>query len=346
MLPMNRLALFAIQLVLLLAMGIGNAQAQAVTVSGNQILRDGKPWVPKGINFKCMGAPAEHANVAVARAREQCKDLPKLLGAIEKLNIDTVRVALSQFGLDPKDPNGQFSQSYVEEIRTFVAALRDRKWVVILTMNVEPDAGTGDNRREVSDATYRAWTTLLPLLRHHPNVIIDIFNEPCCAGPAWVKNQGALANWMAEQGLRNALMIECPPAGQGGCRADAKLPKLPSNPVIYSIHPYPKTMLPATKATWDQKFGDFAETRPVMATEFLMSANFCYEPDGDEIIAQMFEYMKQKRIGVLIWGADVVGNLWEDDNLTVLTNYSKYKDKCGRYATYGPGELTKKYFAN
>src|SRR5262249_30323379 len=83
--------------------------AGAITVSGNQLLRDGKPWAPHGLNMIAFVAPPA-AQAGVFRAAWQHYDAAEL-SALASWGADTVRFQVSLPGTDPQ--SALYTQAFV-----------------------------------------------------------------------------------------------------------------------------------------------------------------------------------------------------------------------------------------
>ena len=65
---------------------------------------------------------------------------------------------------------------------------------------------------------------------------------------------------------------------------------------MYAAHPYSNGAEDETQAAWDQKFGDFARTHPVIVSEWV-DDYFCDENNATAT-TQFFRYLDRRGIGI------------------------------------------------
>ena len=109
-------------------------------------------------------------------------------------------------------------------------------------------------------------------------------------GP-WQEAMQAMIDALRRRGRENVLLVP----GTQFSRSLAGAPPLddPLGQLGYAVHPYlgPHNQ---TRAQWEKKFGDFARTHPVMATEFNAQAggNYC-RPELAEQAEALLAYLRR-----------------------------------------------------
>jgi hypothetical protein len=100
----------------------------------------------------------------------------------------------------------------------------------------------------------------------------------------------------------------------------------------YAVHPY-LGRHNQTRAQWEKKWGGFARTRPVMATEWNASAdgNYC-RPELPEQAEALLDYLAEQRIGLVAWALDMPNLRERDGSYTTLDDLV-----CGEYRDGGRG---------
>ena len=110
---------------------------------------------------------------------------PELNAIRSNLGVDTLRITISQAGLDPQSSN--YDPNYLLEIRKGVRLGQAYDFVVILDMNAQQDE-TQELACMPSESTIRAWKTIAPSIIHD-RVVLELFNEPC---KSWNEQNKAL----------------------------------------------------------------------------------------------------------------------------------------------------------
>ncbi len=98
-----------------------------------------------------------------------------------------------------------------------------------------------------------------------------------------------------------------------------------------------------TRAQWDKKWGDYARTHPVMATEFNADAggNYC-RPELAAQAEAILAYMREKRIGVVAWALDMPSVRGPDGSYTTLDALACGERRDGGRG--GAGQMIHEYF--
>jgi len=127
----SRLAFSMVVCALLLAViDTADAASEKITVLNSRILRNGIPWVPKGVVIVGLVAPAAQISGAYADARKQFGAAE--LKSVADYGADLIRFQVSQGGADPKSPI--YSAAYVQEVVRGVQLARSHGFVVIVSI--------------------------------------------------------------------------------------------------------------------------------------------------------------------------------------------------------------------
>ena len=116
----------------------------------------------------------------------------------------------------------------------------------------------------------------------------------------------------------------------------------PLDQLGYAVHPY-LGKHNQTRAQWDKKFGDFARTHPVMATEFNAHAGGGYcRPELAEQAEALLAYLHEKRIGLVAWALDMPNLRNPDGSYTTLDDLVCGQRRDGGRG--GAGQMIHEYF--
>lgn len=118
----------------------------------------------------------------------------------------------------------------------------------------------------------------MPALGADRGVLFELFNEPRPA-PSKPDLQPSPRNWAAWAGAMNEVIRVIRQAGAvnvvvaDGLQYGEQLSGAPQlddslKQVAYASHPYAHNAADQTVAVWDAKFGDFAQSAPVIITEW------------------------------------------------------------------------------
>ncbi len=322
----------------------------AVTVSGDELLKDGVAWMPRGVQIVGLVAPDDALSGKYELAHEQYST-DELRKAVAD-NADTVRFQVSQFGLDPAD--SLYSAAYVQEVTSAIQAARALGLTVIVSIQAEAPAGrTG--RCPLPDAgTERVWNELAPKFAGDAGVLFELYNEPGLAATA-----AAWQEWLLGGPILQATGLYCQAVGMqtliDDIRADgadnviivpglkgeqtlAGMPPVtdPANPLdpqlAYGIH-YPS--LSGGTTQWDRQFGHASARAPVIVTEWQANSTTNCNPKAPTIVPVLLDYLASKQIGVVGFAFDLPGTIIADYSYTP-TSYADFT--CG-LAGGGPGDL-------
>lgn len=299
--------------------------APGVRVVDGRLTRDGRPFLPRGANAigvllpdACPTSPAQSTRARAVFGRTE------LLALRDRWHADTVRLQVSQRGLDPLDPVS--SPAYLARVRHAVRLARDVGLVVVLSMQ-DQSSSCGSSRPLPTAATERAWRALAPQHLADPYVVLELFNEPqnpsTAAGWAQWQHGGAgpvaagaepyvgheaLVGLLRGLGFAGVLLAD----GAGKAGRLQGVPALADPQLGYAVHPYwfrtrVRATLQEDRAEWDLRFGDLSRRVPVVATEWNAS-NQC-SAGGPERAPDLLAYLQERGIGLTAHAFDVPGTL-------------------------------------
>ncbi|HEY2409319.1 MAG TPA: glycoside hydrolase family 5 protein, partial [Polyangiaceae bacterium] len=215
------------------------------------------------------------------------------LSRIQAYGANVVRFSLNQqFWQD--SAKGALYQAYVD---------RAVKWCLSLGMDVILDLHwlTTAGQTTISDGNSPAfWTSVANKYKGDGRVIFELFNEPHdIAASAWNSAMGGMYSAVRNAGAQNLVLM-------GGLDWSYNLSQVQANLVsgtniAYVTHPY--SFKGNSPSAWDSAFGTFANTYPVIATEF-GQANTTpggYLACDSSIYTSMLSYFKTKGIGWTGW---------------------------------------------
>jgi Cellulase (glycosyl hydrolase family 5) len=298
------------------------APAPGISVSGNRLLRDGEPFLPRGFNMIGLLTPDWCDRAPGIAAREHF-DRPELAAA-RGWHADTLRFQVSQRGLaDPAIP-APARQAYAQRVVDGVALARSAGFVVVVSMQ-DQFYGCGAVHPLPSRQTLDAWSRLAAALRADPYVLLELFNEPRneadAAGWAQWRDGGstpsanlgdpavghqALVDHLRSLGSTNVLVADAARLGE----RTTGMPRLadPTGNLAYGIHPYFFTNGPAW---WDLHYAAAAADVPMIATEWNYRADGCGTAQ-ERLAPALLDHLRRHSIGVLGHAFDVPGTTVAD----------------------------------
>src|SRR3989338_5200888 len=274
-----------------------------ITVQGNKILRNGQPFIMKGVVFEssqytdadlAFCSSPGHTDEVSCKKMKDSRDYYFARGAFASGNdvfsvlpqwgANTIRLNLGQALLDPQSP--YYDAAYVQMVVDSVKRARDRGYVVI----VSPFAGRNDRAGVYlnshnpdtpldSASTLSANETLAGLFKNDRGVIFETLNEPY-----WTHNAAGWGYWMnggtnvGPNGWNfvvvNAVISAVRATGarnviiaQG---IGASFEGFPGGVIdsagqlAYSAHPFLNKG--PYESDWQARFGTFAATHPFLIT--------------------------------------------------------------------------------
>ncbi len=257
------------------------------------------------------------------------------LTAVKAYGADTIRIQVSQAGLDPE--SSIYSASYIAELKTDLELIRSKGFNLIVSMQSESPSGI-DQTGMPTAATQRSWKSILPFLKDDTGIMLEVFNEPqegAVAGYTgstlnwtyWSQAHQPLINAIRSMGAKNVLIVD----GLYAATSFKGAPSLndPAGQLAYGIHPYPSSDN-ANTTDLETNFGNYAKTHPMIATEFNARstvARQCFNGTTPTVAANLLTWLASKNMGKVGWALDYPGTLIKDFNndYTDLTNFSNYK---------------------
>lgn len=314
------------------------AQTGEIDVRGPQLTRDGRPWIPKGVTIVGRVSPASVAAGGFKLARDAFG--PGELNEVRSVfHADTVRFQISQPGLNSK--SSIYSPEYKTDILNAWRTARSAGFAVILSMQWEPPSGLKGERGMPSEPTVQAWRSICKEVGADRGTMLELFNEPNekpaepSAAAEWHSGMQAAVTAVRSCGAQNVLILD----GLNWARftADLALPNDPLHRLAFGIHPYLFNGF-TNPAVWERQFGRRAEQVATLVTEWNGTATAGCVPDLPRMAAELLQYLRQKRIGVVGWAMDFPGTLFADRELKVLTSYRNFQE-CKQTQPIGAGEL-------
>jgi hypothetical protein len=323
----------------------------AITVAGPHLLKDGAPWIPRGVQIVGLVAPDDFlfGKYIPARGHYSASEL-----ALAKADgADLIRFQVSQFALDPLGT--YYSPMYLHEVIGAVRSARALGLSVIISVQAELPTGVGDRCPLPDGQTDRVWQEFAPLFAGDPGVMFELYNEPginpsTAAWQTWldggpvVEPDGIACLAVGVQQLIDDIRS----AGAGnviivpGLAFETTLaglppptdPANPSNPQLaYGVHyPQPSGGIPV----WDLTFGRFAARAPVIVTEWDENSTTACFPNAPNQTALLLDYLAVKQIGVVGFAFDLPGTIVSDYSTYAPTSYATFA--CG-VPGGGPGRL-------
>ncbi len=334
-----------------LALPVASASAgtSVVTVAGNQLLRNGLPWTPRGVQIVGLVAPDNALSGKYITAHQQF-GFAELQAAVAA-HADLVRFQVSEFGLDPQGP--LYSQGYVDEVVNAIQEARQLGLAVIVSLQAEPPAGE-PTRCPLPDAgAERAWESLAPMFAGDGDVMFELYNEPgVSATPAgWIQWRvggeiiypGGACDAVGMQTLINDIRIVAPnnviivPGLNGEQSLAGRLPLVdPAHrgdpQLAYGVH-YPS--MTRGIPFWDKTFGTTSAAFPIVVTEWDANSTTGCTANAPAVAQLLLDYLASKRIGVVGFAFDLPGTIVADSTFTPTT-YAGFA--CGA-AGGGPGQI-------
>jgi cellulase (glycosyl hydrolase family 5) len=357
--PRLLLALVACAAAVLALASPGDARAASrravgppgISVLGSQLLKNGVPWIPRGVQIVGLVAPndalggkyiAAHQNFSAHELSQAAAD-----GA------DTVRFQVSNFGLDPNSTI--YSPAYVREVQNGVELARSLGLSVIVSVQAEGPAGLNSRCPLPDTGTERVWTELALMFRADPGVMFELYNEPGLNATArnwqiWLnggtltQNNGqpcqavgaqSLVDVIRSEGADNVVILP----GLSGELTLSGMPTVvdPSNPanpqLAYGIH-YPT--LTGGISRWNRAFGTLAAVHPVIITEWDQNSTHDCIANAPTASTLLLGYLMSKQIGLVGFAFDLPGTIISDYMSYQPTTFDSFA--CG-VPNGGPGAL-------
>jgi endoglucanase len=150
-----------------------------VVVLSNQLIRDGKQWIPHGfyqIDFEVP--PAELPNQQQFWSTAQQNYTPDEYTQMKQFGANSVRIPVAQTGMY-LDNTTIYSSTFHDEVLGAIKAARAEGLTVIVSVQDEQQTGDlAQNTALPSDATQRVWQAIAPVFATDRGVLFELFNEP------------------------------------------------------------------------------------------------------------------------------------------------------------------------
>ena len=255
---------------------------------------------------------------------------PQEFADMKAAGADSVRMQVAQPGMDPENEEGLYSQTYSNQAIAAVKAARAAGLIVILSVQDEMQSGETTPETLPNQTTQRVWGVLAPIFGSDEGVLFELFNEPSPAATAanwqaWQAAMNTTIQTVRTMGSKNVIVADGLASAQALNGAPALTDSM--NEVLYASHPYVNAQegepgfMPAA---WNEKFGDFAATHPVLISEW--GEGYFHNANTAAETLNFFAYLQGKSIGLEagIWD-------WIGPNFaTVRINYPK----ATAYSTY------------
>jgi hypothetical protein len=314
------------------------ANESGITVQGNQLLKDGVEWIPRGFTVVGFVAPESRLNSVLQEGRKSWG--PALLERARGLGADVLRFQVSQAGLDSQ--SSIYDAQYLGQIISAVHQAREKGFSVIISMQWEPPSGLTGQPMMPSDITRRAWSRIAGSFADDKYVMLELFNEPAvkpsaAAWSEWRSDMQSLVDLVRQSGAPNTLLLD-------GIRSSRYLKEAPevNDPLhkyAYAVHPYVDGT-DHSPADWTRDFGNFATRHAVLVTEWNATPKLeeC-SANMPEVSRAFMAYLKERRIGLVLWALDLHRTLFDDNDKPL-----EFKGfQCGTWGT-GAAHVAFEYF--
>ena len=319
------------------------APSHPVIVSGIHLLRDGVAWIPHGVVMIAFVAPpgsARNAYLAAANAYT-----PAEFTAIKAWGADSVRLQVSQPGLDPQ--NALFTRSFVTSVQAAVTAARAAGLNVIVSVQDESQSGETSPTTLPNAATNRVWAELAPLFNADTGILYEMMNEPQPTANSanwalWSTAMNMVIATIRGTGSKNVVLADG--LQYAGTFAGAPLLSDTLGQVAYASHPYFYVASDESTATFATRFGNFAQTAPVVVTEWSTPySDFC-DITTPAAALGLEQYLQANGVGLMAFAYDLptgLGSITTDFNGTPTTFANGIA--CGTPG-FGIGKITQTWY--
>ena len=319
-----------------------------ISVSGPNLVQNGMPWVPRGVQIVGLVAPNSSLAGKYIPANQHF-GAPELAQALAD-HSDVVRFQVSEFGLNPTDP--LYDPGYASEVQQGIELARSLGLDVIVSLQAEIPAGN-ELRCPLPDAGAATdWQELGAMFGSDPDIMFELYNEPGVAatpanwqvwknggtvfngrGPCTAVGMQSLVDQIRAGGADNVIILPGL-AGEQSLAGQPTItdPAFPHDPQLaYGIH-YPN--LTQTPDEWDTEFGDAAAREPVIVTEWQANGTTNCVANSPVKTPLLLSYLALKQIGVIGFAFDLPGTIVSDYTYAPTT-YADFA--CGAF-TGGAGQ--------
>ena len=336
----------------------GEARSQTltgqVTVVDRHLLRDGQPWVPHGFFQVAFAVPPGAFNTVLPDGQPinpvyqigYSNYSPTEYVDMRRAGADSVRLAISQSAADPENTK-YFNQQWLNTVIGAIHAARAAGLSVIIAAQ---DESQGDEAKSVlpDDATQRFWREFAPIFGQDRGVLFELYNEPGepqdvqPAPQQWQDWAAAMNDTLAlvrDLGAMNIIVAD----GLAYAQQLSGAPALndPLNQVVYAAHPYPHDEAGQQPQAWNEKFGNFAQTEPVIITEW--GPGYYCNSSTPQATVDFLAYLKQRQIGLEVvawdWGTYKFASAIQNFPNVVFSSFltPTSPDACSAANGYRPG---------
>ena len=335
-----------------------------ITLVDGALLRDGKPWIMKGVKLTSRLVPPKVINrVIIGPHLRESQTLwsPALPMRIRSFGADTAAIEVSQAGLAPTHPI--YDPQYRAEVVDAVMALRRAGLTVMISMQWENGAGAPKQPDTPNATTAAAWTALLAALpQDDAGLIFDVFNEPMPQPTFYPEIPHDL--WMAWKEAHEPVVAAIRAAGfhrqivvVGGIDGAHRLDHAagivdPDNRLAYGIHPYltAGSLNFETGPGWDTYFGRFCLHHPCLITEFALARRLDERPtgckgDAPQVLHHLLTYAWNHRLGMVGWAFDYPWTIMQGPDYTRPTTFDAWAGSCDASTQpYGFGQALSDWY--
>jgi hypothetical protein len=323
--------------------GPGTPHTDVLTASGTRLYDNGQPYTMKGGNIDAFWEPYPYMNkymnwyVGTAYNHYGVQELQYA----KSFGMNAIDIKVDPTALNPANPilgSGtttlQLTEAehdqYLSELYQAVTLARSMGLVVNITIMGSSNFHEGMPVAETSTVAIALANDFADDL----GVVIELFNEPwgtsTCTWPCYVKggvDQGITYVGVNEtiskirsSGAKNLILVEALVqdfSGYPGTIVD------PGNNLAFGLHPYFEfSQVGTTTASWDKAFGNFAQSHPVVVTEWNETTGqiggikdtWCQNQNDVLLPLTFLNYLQQKGIhSVTAWSFD--------DPVTFVTDF-------------------------
>lgn len=270
-------------------------------VSGNQILANGKAFVPYGVTVFGLSYPDWEGHIS--------SDEQQIAATASVWHGNTVRIQVSPTDLFSSQP---YSETYLKAIEHEVGIARTDGLNVILSAQYERSGPIP----MPESSTVSFWDLIAPLYAQDSGVWFDLFNEPRLpegtgdSPQQWNIWEDGGSGYVGMQELVNVVRSKAPQnviLAEGLQKAEtlAGLPghELSGQNVVYAVHPYFIGAGYDSQSAWTANWGSLAATIPIVADEWgeYETTKPSCQPDAPTLVETFLSYLANRRIGLIAW---------------------------------------------
>ncbi len=332
----------------LVGCGGGDSPGAATTkvgVSGNSFTLNGAKWIPRAFNIAgFVSTPAYLSQLqSQAKYNGYLADTacgPELFAAVKRWGVDTVRVFVSQYFLNPVSIGHRYHDpNYFDSVVSIIQQARDHDLVVEIAMQDEEESGGPRFHGLPTAETLQNWLALNDIFGNDQGVMYELYNEPTQGHPDAAPSSADWMLWLnggqahyppgdtepfTAVGMQT-LIDELRAAGSintfvlDGLALATTLNGVPEvrdplGRVGYGIHQYLQQGK-VGPAQWESNFGEASARLPIFVDEWFACANT--KPGllglpSYQLAVDFLNYLQVKQIGVGGWAIDVAGYMVND----------------------------------